>query len=244
MSGAFAGYAALVLSAVAVVLASIGLVGLGSMSSQLAASQNANGGGGSGGAVPVLLSIYDNRSQVMVGPNTWTNVVFNNHLFLSDSWVHDFESDVILCNRSDLYSVYFSIQAQLNTNNDDGQGMASAGGDGDNHRRRHHRPHHRPDEAERPECKGCHLRYSIRGTQQPVNTGNILEIPGSLTYSGGANFFLAKQFYINATAGDAFRFQFVSLCEDLSLQPLPFVMADEPAPVPDSYPASATLLIS
>lgn len=171
------------------------------------------------------LSIFDNRSQSLVGPNTWTNVFFNNHLHGTGNrgaWLHEVGSDTVVCNRTGFYMAYFSVQGQINT------GAPS-------------------DETAAPinwECKACHLRYSIRGTRQIAGDDFVNEIPGSLTYSSGQSFYLAKQFLINATAGDSFRFQFVSPCGDLTLQPFPYVMAHEPTPVVDSFPSSATLVIS
>jgi hypothetical protein len=168
--------------------------------------------------VPNFLEIYDDRSQAMLGPNTWTSVSFNNHLFVSSSWIHDLDSDTIICNRSDLYTVYFAIEAQVNLS--------------------------ALPTVVPPECKACDLRYSLRGTQQIGGEGTIFEIPASLTYASGQQFLLSKSFFINASVGDVFRFQFASLCAGLVLHPQPYLTTNEPVPVPDSYPSSAVLSIS
>lgn len=233
--------AALVIGIAALVVASITAANLSSGSEQVKALMTetilgvtkgvaAGGGGGGGGSHRgQLLSIYDNRSQSLAGPNTWTNVAFNNHVFatgMRGAWLHDVGSDTVVCNHTGFYTAYFSIQAQINTN------MELLSVADQSH------PH------VKWECKACNLRYSIRGTRQEAGDDFVREIPGSLTYSGGQAFYMAKLFLINATVGDAFRFQFVSPCSELALQPFPYVMAQPPTPVADSFPSSTTLVIS
>lgn len=227
--------AALAIGIAALVVASITAANLSSGSEEVKALMAetilgvAGAGGGAGGRGShrgQLLSIYDNRSQSLAGPNTWTNVAFNNHVFgtgMRGAWLHDVGSDTVVCNRTGFYTAYFSVQAQINTNAE----LLSVAA-----------PH------VKWECKACNLRYSIRGTRQEAGDDFVREIPGSLTYSGGQAFYMAKLFLINATAGDAFRFQFVSPCSDLALQPFPYVMAQPPTPVADSFPSSTTLVIT
>ena len=125
------------------------------------------------------------------------------------------QDTIVQADRTGFYIVYLSVQAQVSNTVT-------------------------PNAA----CRPCNLRYAIRATQQRNGTGGLFEVPGSLTYSNGQNSFLSKQFHVNATQGDVFRFQFQSKCETLQLQPFPFVQDVVPVPVGDTFPVSATLLIS
>ncbi len=179
------------------------------------------------GGEDTLFSIYDDKAQPLLSNNTWTNIFFDRHLYgVGGAFLQEasFGSDIILCNRTGFYTVFFSIQAQINTNFIAAAATAT--------------------QVVPLECKTCNLRYSIRATRQAADSDSIFEVPGSLTYSGGMNFYLSKQFVIDATAGDLFRFQFASPCGQLSLQPSPYVFAQEPTPAVDSFPASVTLVIS
>lgn len=173
--------------------------------------------GAGGGISPTtsLLSIYSDQIQSPLPGGAWTNVVFNNNLITSDAWTHIDSSTQVIAARTGVYRVYFSIQAQVIN----------------------------PDDVVLTACKGCNLRYSIKGSQQLAGNGTIFEVPGSLTYSSGLNFFLSKEFLIEARVGDIFRFQFKSLCSRLTLYPFSFVLPTHTA-VADETPISASLIIS
>lgn len=164
---------------------------------------------------PLYLSLRDTRVQTLNGANQWTDVRFNTNTFISTAWEHTtttVNDARIIAERKGLYIVYFSIQAQAR-------------------------------DTQLAQCKACNLRYWIRALQlsqdpDDVNAGE-LEVPGSLTYSNGHSLFLSKQFHINASVGDVFRFQFISKCATLELQPF----ADATPLNSDSRPVSATLLI-
>jgi len=211
--------AGVTIASVATILAIVAIILAATNTSS--ATSSTNTGSGLVALVPIFLSIYDNGVQSLSAANTWTPTTFNSHLLLTNAWLHDAGTSKVVCNLTGLYTVYYSVQAQV-----DGSAPGSTA----------------------PWCNVCNLRYSIRGTQQLNNgTDLILEVPGSLTYSNGQNFFLAKQFYINATVGDVFRFQFISQCNALTLQPLPYSISATPLSSPttsDTYPASTTLLIS
>ena len=166
---------------------------------------------GGGGGPRTLFSIYSNESQQVLPLGAWTGVTFNNDLLSSSAFVHSDSSDQILIATTGIYWVYFSIQAQVV----------------------------RPDDVLSPVCKGCNLRYSIRATQQRNN--NILEVPGSQAYSSGLSFLLTKEFLIDASEGDIFRFEFKSLCPDLTVYPYPVVAS--PTMPADESPVSASLMM-
>lgn len=188
---------------------------------------NGNGNGDGNGPcrrTTSLLSLYDNRTQVLLlTPQLqpiWTNIRFNNQLLTTSAWTHNVgvSDSIITAKRACRFTVYISIQAQI---------IGAT-----------------PGTVVAPACKPCNLRYLLRATQQLFGNDTIDEVAGSLTYSSGHNFFLSKQFFIEARPGDIFRFQFSSLCKDLSLYPLPFVQVNDPVTLSGSHPASATLLIS
>ena len=169
----------------------------------------------------VLLSLYSSESQRFSSAGgIWNPVTFNQQIPVNagtDMWIHEAGSEIIECNRTGSYTVYFSVQAQVN---ESGTGVLPL------------------------ECKACNLRYAIRGTQQLVGTESILEIEGSFTYSSGMNFFLAKQFFIEATVGDRFQFEVVSPCANMTLCPDAYIGIPVPSAIQGTYPSSTTLMIS
>lgn len=214
MSRSSAFYGLLVTTAAAFV---IGVAAL------ILASINASNGGTSTALFmttpSVLLSLYGSEAQQLSNSGgAWHHVAFDQHLHaVNGMWIHEPGSDLIYCNHTGTYSVYFSVQAQVN-------------------------------ESATPvipwECQACHLRYAIRATQQSVNTESIFEVPGSFTYSSGQNFFLAKQFFIQATAGDFFRFDVISPCANLMLFPDAYMGIPASSAIQGAYPSSTTLIIS
>lgn len=168
----------------------------------------------------VLLSLYSSESQRFSSAGgVWTAVTFDQEIPVNTGagmWIHEAGSEIIECNRTGSYTVYFSVQAQVN---ESGAGVLPW------------------------ECKACNLRYAIRG-RQLVGTESIFEIPGSFTYSSGMNFFLAKQFFIEATAGDRFQFEVVSPCANMTLFPDAYMGIPVSSAIQGTYPSSTTLMIS
>lgn len=215
MSIRSAAYAALVIATIALVLGIAGLaVAVNKQDTIITTTPRPPLNTGGSFAPRVYLALRDNRVQSLDGLDTWTNVGFNSDMVNSGSWLHESDT-VIRANSSGQFVVYFSIQAQLKN----GVSTEST-------------------------CKVCNLRYSIRGTQQFAGVGGIFEIPASLTYESGQGGFLSKQFIIQASRGDLFRFQFHSKCSTLQLQPYPYVVDVLPVPSSTTFPVSATLLIS
>lgn len=169
----------------------------------------------------ILLSVYGSGSQHLSnGGGAWHHVAFDQHIPVEAGngvWLHEPGSDIVYCNRTGSYSVYFSVQAQVNVS---GTSVVPL------------------------ECQACNLRYAIRGTQQSVDTETIFEIPGSFTYSSGQNFFLSKQFFIQATVGDIFRFDVISPCATLTLFPDAYIGIPTSSAIQGTYPSSTTLIIS
>jgi hypothetical protein len=197
-----------------------------------ASVKNAAQGGGSDS--PVYLSLYSNAIQTQAPATSfvsWTNTTFS-HVVLDSTatpgWTYaDLEggevADRLTCKKAGNYVVHFGVQAQVSidspSSNTDLPSM----------------------------CKPCNLRYSIRATIQTKNGeehSEPKEIPGSLTYSSGHNFYLSKTFYIPAREGDIFQFQFNSPCQALYLQPSRYAVSGESPSTDGSYPASANLVIS
>ena len=167
----------------------------------------------------VLLSLYSSESQRFSSAGgVWNPVTFNQQIPVNagtDMWIHQAGSGIIQCNRTGSYTVYFSVQAQVN---ESGTVVLPL------------------------ECKAHYLRYAIRGTQ--LVDGEIIEIEGSFTYSSGMNFFLAKQFFIEATVGDRFQFEVVSPCANMTLCPDAIIGIPVPSAIQGTYPSSTTLMIS
>lgn len=217
MSRSTAFYGLLITTAAAFV---IGLAAL------ILASINASNGNGSmtlflSTPPSLLLSLYATGPQRLSnGGGAWHHVTFDQEIQVASDtsiWLHEPETDTIVCGRTGNYSVYFSVQAQLNNSN----AMVIPW-----------------------ECQACNLRYAIRG-QVSRDTVNFFEIEGSYAYSSGQNFFLAKQFFINAFVGDLFTFDIISPCANLILFPDAYLNMPNSSIVIDSlYPSSATLLIS
>ena len=169
-----------------------------------------------------LLYVYDNTIQPINvvsggdGVGDWTTVSFNNQLVPSNGWEYTLGSTSIVANTRGLHSVYFSIQVQVNN-------LVTP--------------------SISPACKACNMRYMLRAIQQNGGVGEFREVVASRTYSSGHNVFLAKQFLIFTEPDDILRFQFYSLCNNTVLYPLSFLQTTQPSPVPNEFPASATLLI-
>lgn len=171
--------------------------------------------------IQTLVSLYSNTTQPIDGPNVWTTIQFNNNPFSSpntnySAWLWDNNSQ-LTCNRTGISSVYLSVQVMANISV-------------------------LPPDQIPFSCRSCQLKYQIRGVLQSNGTGQLNEIAASLSYQSGQSSFLSKTFFVNATRGDVLLFQFVSLCSQIVLYPYPYMGNN--LPQPNTYPSSATLLIT
>lgn len=165
-----------------------------------------------------FLSLSDNSSQPIAGPNIWTPVRFNTNLFpgTNSTWLREGDT-YFICNQSGLSTVQFTVQAQANTSS-----LA-------------------PIEIPMA-CTACSLKYQVRAVLQPNGTDLVNEIPGSLAYQNGASNWLSSAFIVNASRGDVLSLQFGSMCGQVVLYPYPYIGNN--LPQSDSFPTSATLLIT
>ena len=168
------------------------------------------------------LSLYDDTVQSTLGINLWTNVNYNHNEHMASSWTHITGSDAIVCNKTGVYFIYFSIQidtdptlssAILNSNGNGGLTISTHKKLKSDDYRIQNMSHHNN------KCHPCHLKFALRGTQQYGGIGLLKEIKSSLTYSSKEDKFLNKIFFINATIGDVFRMQFKSSCPLLVISP-------------------------
>lgn len=141
-----------------------------------------------------LLVLNDNTTQPLGLVNQWRNILYHTQKVASPGFFYPNTTwDFVRCLVPGYYRVYMSIQAVAppTTLNTS---------------------YH---------CRACHLNYAIRAVQQLDGLGPLFDIGDSFTTISRDVSFLSKEFIILVNDGDVLRFQFKSLCPNLSLTPLP-----------------------
>jgi hypothetical protein len=154
------------------------------------------GGGGDNEISPrYLLVLDDNTTQPLGLVNQWKNILFHHQKVSSPAFFYPDSPpwDYVRSLVPGYYRVYLSIQteAPATTRNTS---------------------YH---------CRACHLTYAIRAVQQLGGIGPLYDIGDSFTTIARDVSFLSKEFIMLVNNGDIIRFQFKSLCPDLTLTPLP-----------------------
>ena len=134
-----------------------------------------------------VIALEDNTTQYLTASNTWTSITYNGQIHVSSAWAHTAGSNQIRCLREGTYSLYFSIQPQLNST----------------------------QVQTLYHCKPCHLFQQLRATIQYDGIGFIYEIRSSLTRSDREARFLSKSILFHAHPDDIIRIQFNSLCPNV-----------------------------